>query len=71
MPNMVPNDDHPDVYRQTPSGHWLKCVWNQAIQDYICDEIDASEVPRGNFALLHPEGDIHQNLPGLGDKYRS
>jgi hypothetical protein len=71
MVTMFPTDSHPDIYRRAPDGSWLRCVWNSAISEYVCFEVDASHVPAGSFALLHPQSDIHGLLPELGERHRS
>lgn len=68
MVNMFPSNEHPDVYQRNGDGSWNRCVWNTSKKDYVCFEVDASEVPMGNFALLQPQGGVHPSMPTLSEK---
>lgn len=42
------NEPHPSpIYRHVPGGGIVKCVWNPDENEYDCEPIDYSSIPRG------------------------
>ena len=67
MRQMIPNNEHPDIYRKLRDGQWVRWVWDPSAQEYRPFRITESELPSGNFAILQSTG---RSLPALGDRAR-
>jgi hypothetical protein len=39
---------HPSpIYKHVPGGGLVKCVWNDAENEYDCEPIDFTQIPKG------------------------
>ena len=48
---------HPSpIYKHVPGGGLVRCVWNPSENEYDCEPIDSSEVPKG--AGIYPPSNI-------------